>query len=140
MNKNILTNYLTKPSVYQNSHEEDFLLNFFFHTNKGVFVDIGGNLPDNAVSRIFWNTNWDGFVVEPLPDHAQLFRDANINVEEFALTSPEKATNGKMSFTIAHIVTPFSVQSPSSLQPPARNRGIAVAQSRWSAAPGSHLP
>jgi hypothetical protein len=41
---------------------------------------------------------------------------------------------------LSHIVTPFSAQSPSSLQSPVQSRGIVVAQSRWSAAPGSHLP
>jgi|GEM_PF-3242191 hypothetical protein len=46
----------------------------------------------------------------------------------------------ELVMAITHIVTPFSAQSPSSLQPPVQSRGIVVAQSRWSAAPGSHLP
>jgi FkbM family methyltransferase len=97
----MLANLLIKPSIYKSSYEERFLIDFFSNTNQGIFVDIGGNHPDSAVSKIFWDTLWKGFVVEPLPDHAQKFRDSNIDVEECALTSPEKATAGEMTFTVA---------------------------------------
>ena len=95
-----MNNFVT-PSVYPASFEEDFILEFFSDTDQGVFVDIGGNLPENAVSKLFWDRNWKGFVVEPLPENAHRFRDAGVDIEECALTSPENATVEKMSFTVA---------------------------------------
>jgi len=101
MTKDFFTEHLIKPAVFPASFEENFLIEFFSITDRGTYVDIGGNQPDNAVSKIFWNSDWNGFIVEPLPENAQLFRDAGVDIEECALTSPENATVEKMSFTIA---------------------------------------
>jgi len=98
---NTLFKALTNPSVYNSRHEEGLLLELFQNFNKGKFVDIGGNHPSSAISRIFWPYEWQGFVVEPLPHHAQQFRDINIDVEECAVTSPEIATTKEMTFTVA---------------------------------------
>lgn len=97
----MLSDYFIKPSVYRDSFEKELLTEFFSERSRGTYIDIGGNRPDSAVSKIFWNTIWEGFVVEPLPEHAQQFRDQNIDVEECAVTSPEKAQIGKTIFTVA---------------------------------------
>lgn len=83
---------------------EHELLASFFHLNSekpGVFIDIGGNLPTNAVSRPFLESDWTGIVVEPIPANAELFRICGWPiVEEVALTSPSKA---ETQFGLLHL-------------------------------------
>jgi len=99
---NILLEKLLTPSIYPSTHEQELLLKFFNNTKNGKYIDIGGNHPDSAVSKIFWEIEWEGFVVEPLTNYADKFRKLNIDTEECALTSPEKATSGQLSFTVAN--------------------------------------
>jgi len=92
---------LFKASVFTAENEAKFIHDFFPYNTSGYYIDIGANHPDSAVSKIFWNTTWKGFVIEPLPYHAQQFRNINIEVEECAVTSPEIAASKKTTFTTA---------------------------------------
>jgi len=92
---------LIQPSVFKSTKEKELLTSFFKHIKHGFYIDIGANQPNNAVSNIFWNTKWQGFIVEPLPEYAELFRKINIDTEECALTSPENLIKRKMTFSVA---------------------------------------
>lgn len=90
-------------SVLHHTEEETLLQDFFdgLETRR-VFVDVGGNLPMNAVSAPFLANGWSGLLVEAIPQNAEEFRLAGWPlVEAVALTSPEKALAGKAIFHLA---------------------------------------
>jgi FkbM family methyltransferase len=123
------TKFSPKKLVLHRTVEEGKLGEFFDGFKKpGVFVDIGGNRPQNAVSKIFLEYGWTGLVVEPIPENAEMFRQAEWPiVEEFALTSPEKAQDKFCDFHLAgpggeHSSLSLSGINPNSL----KNRTIRV--------------
>jgi len=90
----INSNFLIRKAVVHHTEEDALIKDFFSLDDKepGVFVDIGGNLPSNAVSKPFLESGWTGILVEPIPANAELFRTYGWPiVEEVAVTSPEKA-------------------------------------------------
>jgi FkbM family methyltransferase len=90
------------PSVFSDQKEERMLEEFFADTVKGFYVDVGGNLPDNSISKKFANAGWDGVVVEPIPENVEKFKAAGrMNVWQGAVTSPELAKNGTAKFHLA---------------------------------------
>lgn len=95
--------FVINRSVLHHTEEDALLMSFFeFFGAKKVFVDVGGNLPSNAVSAPFLAQGWVGLLVEAIPQNAALFTDAGWpTVEAVALTSPEKATAGTAIFHLA---------------------------------------
>ena len=121
--------FAPKKLVLHHTIEEQILRDFFDGLKvPGIFVDIGGNRPQNAVSRIFLENGWTGLVVEPIPENAEMFRaDEWPIVEEFALTSPEKAQDKICEFHLAgpggeHSSLSLTGINPNSLE----NRKIRV--------------
>ena len=87
-------NFRISRAVVHHTAEDDLIKNFFNIDAKqgGVFIDIGGNLPSNAVSKPFLESGWTGILIEPIPANAELFRSSGWPiVEEVAVTSPKKA-------------------------------------------------
>lgn len=69
---------ISLTEVIVSHHEEDRLLNDFFYVTgieRGVFIDVGGNVPENAVSRPFVQKGWQGVVIEPIPENAKRFEE-----------------------------------------------------------------
>jgi len=69
---------ISVTEVIVSHHEEDRLLNDFFDSTgieRGVFIDVGGNVPENAVSRPFVQKGWQGVVIEPIPENAKRFEE-----------------------------------------------------------------
>lgn len=80
----------SRKAIFHHTAEEDLLRLFFSDLLKGrpgVFIDIGGNIPENAVSKQFLDMGWSGVVVEPIPSNANKLRQYGWPaVEEVALT------------------------------------------------------
>ena len=69
-------NFRILKAVVHHTSEDELIRNFFNLGNlaKGVFVDIGGNLPCNAVSKPFLESGWNGILIEPIPKTAEAFK------------------------------------------------------------------
>lgn len=84
--------------VIVSHHEEDRLLNDFFDSigvDQGVFIDVGGNIPENAVSRPFVKKGWRGVLIEPIPKNAKRFEENGwADVVCGAVTSHKNAAKG----------------------------------------------
>lgn len=83
------------------SLERELLLSFFGDIDRGVYIDVGGNVPESSVTLPFHDLEWTGLVVEPIPGNAQKLRDAGRTVWEGALSSPKRAEAGTAKLYIA---------------------------------------
>jgi FkbM family methyltransferase len=99
----VIHRFSQRGSALHHSLEDQCLREFFFgFKTPGVFVDIGGNRPQNAVSRQLLESGWTGVIVEPIPWNAQELRSGGWPVvEELALTCPERAKQGTCEFHLA---------------------------------------
>lgn len=89
-------------AVFPDHHEPQLLANFFSEIPNGVYLDVGGNRPDNSVSAKFHNLGWSGLVIEPIPENADLFRKAGReNLWQGAVTSPSKSKEKTATFYLA---------------------------------------
>ena len=89
-------------AVFSDQFEPELLADFFAKTPKGVYLDVGGNRPDNSVSGKFHELGWTGLVIEPIPENAELFRKAGReNIWQGAVTSPSKSKEGTATFYLA---------------------------------------
>lgn len=97
-------------AVFEEEHEIQLIKNFFGNT-PNVFVDVGGNLPENSISTPLELCGWTGLVVEPQPDCCDALRakrnspifqcacvsqkqiDDGINVIRLFLAGPQSSTN-----------------------------------------------
>lgn len=118
-------NFRISKAVVHHTAEDELIRNFFDLSNstKGVFVDIGGNLPCNAVSKPFLEKGWDGILVEPIPKNAEAFKSAGWPiVEQVAVTSPEVAQNKTATFYLGGgIDGPHSSLDLDEMDPRSRN-------------------
>ena len=96
-----LLRILLAPSVYNASRESELLMQYFSEVDTGVFVDIGANVPESAVSLPFLRVGWTGLAVDPIPDNAESLREAGYQVWCGAVTSEERAKKGSMKFFVA---------------------------------------
>jgi len=91
-----------RPAVLHHTKEYDLLNLFFANLDHGIYIDVGGNVPNNAVSKPFHDKGWMGVVVEPIPENAARFRETGwTNVKEAAVTSPAKAKLGTTQLFLA---------------------------------------
>ena len=109
------------PSVYNDSFEDNMLAEFFSNQSNGYYVDVGGNLPENSISKQFYDLGWDGLVVEPIPKNVEKFKSVGRNnIWQGAVTSPQEASKGTTTFYLAggdgaHSSLDGGAISPSSL-------------------------
>ena len=40
-------------SVFKDTDEQKLLLDFFKDKSNGIYIDVGGNIPENSVSSVF---------------------------------------------------------------------------------------
>jgi FkbM family methyltransferase len=94
---------LLAPSVYNASKEPELLMRYFSEVDMGVFVDIGANVPESAVSLPFLKAGWTGVAVDPIPENAESLRKAGYDVWCGAVTSEVRAKEkeGETSFFVA---------------------------------------
>lgn len=118
-------NFRISRAVVHHTAEDELIRNFFNLGNsaKGVFVDIGGNLPRNAVSKPFLESGWDGILVEPIPNNAEVFKNAGWPiVEQVAVTSPDYAVKKTATFYLGGgIDGPHSSLDLDEMDPRSRN-------------------
>lgn len=94
--------FSSSRTVLHHTEEHHLLELFFDRLEQGVFVDVGGNIPSNAVSKPFHDRGWTGVLKEPIPDNAALFRASGwAKVEEVAVTNPEKSSAGSQELFLA---------------------------------------
>ncbi len=98
-----MSGFSITKTVLHHLEEERLLVSFFEPLDhNGIFVDIGGNLPENAVSKPFLKAGWTGLLFEPIPKNAEQFKTAQWpNVINKAVTSPSKAANETATFFLA---------------------------------------
>lgn len=96
-----LLRILLAPSVYHASEESELLQQYFSEFDSGVFVDIGANVSESAVSLPFLRAGWTGIAVDPIPDNAESLRKAGYEVWCGAVTSELKAAEGIATFFVA---------------------------------------
>jgi len=110
------------PSVFNDTFENQMLADFFEKTPNGYYVDVGGNSPENSISKQFAERGWKGLVIEPIPDNVEKFNTAGrANVWQGAVTSPTEAVKGTAIFHLAgedgaHSSLDRGAISPSSLR------------------------
>jgi FkbM family methyltransferase len=94
----------------------------------GVFVEVGGNTPQSAVTQKFLRHGWTGLIVEPIQDNAEALRQAGWPVvEQVALTSPELAKLETCTFHLAGEAGAHSSLALSGIHPQSRqNKTIQV--------------
>jgi FkbM family methyltransferase len=92
---------LIEPSVFDAGREAGLLRSHFSRVDSGVFVDIGANTADSAVSLPFLESGWAGLAVDPIPTNAKSLRNAGYKVWCGALTSEERAKEGTTTFFVA---------------------------------------
>jgi len=100
-----LLRILLAPAVYNASKEPELLQQYFSEVNMGVFVDVGANTFDSAVSLPFLKRGWTGLAIDPIPSNAESLREAGYRVWCGAITSELKAKKGKSSFFVAGGIT-----------------------------------
>ena len=68
---------LDEPLVSYAQNGEDIVLwRALGHISGGIYVDVGGWDPDlDSVTRLFYDRGWRGVDVEPIPEHAERFRE-----------------------------------------------------------------
>lgn len=90
-----------QSSSYTPSEEEKLIWKFFNNGNEGFFIEIGANHPVNLSQTYYLEKNgWDGILVEPLPDMADLLRhQRKAKVYEVACGAP--AERGTVDFFVA---------------------------------------
>jgi FkbM family methyltransferase len=92
---------VTAPAVFR-AEEETWLLNqFFADTKHGIFIDIGANEPESAVSLELFKRGWRGLVVDPIPSNATKLEAAGFDVWCGAVTTEEMAKAGETKFHVA---------------------------------------
>ena len=96
-----LLRILLAPSVYNASKESELLTQYFSEVDTGVFVDIGANVPESAVSLPFLKAGWTGVAVDPIPENAESLRKAGYDVWCGAVTSRSNAAEGVATFFVA---------------------------------------
>ena len=96
-----LLRILLAPSVYNASKEPELLMQYFSEVDTGVFVDIGANVPESAVSLPFLKAGWTGVAVDPIPENAESLRKAGYDVWCGAVTSRLNAAEGVTTFFVA---------------------------------------
>ena len=96
-----LLRILLAPSVYNASTEPELLMQYFSEVDTGVFVDIGANVPESAVSLPFLKAGWTGVAVDPIPENAESLRKAGYDVWCGAVTSRLNAAEGVATFFVA---------------------------------------
>ena len=96
-----LLRILLAPSVYNASKEPELLMQYFSEVDTGVFVDIGANVPESAVSLPFLKAGWTGVAVDPIPENAESLRKAGYDVWCGAVTSRLNAAEGVATFFVA---------------------------------------
>ena len=118
-------NFRILKAVVHHTAEDELIRNFFNLGNlaKGVFVDIGGNLPCNAVSKPFLESGWNGILIEPIPKNAEAFKNAGWPiVEQVAVTSPNYAQSKTATFYLGGgIDGPHSSLDLDEMDPRSRN-------------------
>lgn len=118
-------------AVFSNKSESKLLADYFSDDVSGYYVDVGGNLPQNSISKQFVDMGWDGLIIEPIPENVDQFISAGRNnVWQGAVTSPEEALKREATFYLAgrngaHSSLDGDAISPTSLQ----NKNIQVALS-----------
>ena len=96
-----LLRILLAPSVFNASRESELLMQYFSEVDTGVFVDIGANVPESAVSLPFLKAGWTGVAVDPIPENAESLRKAGYDVWCGAVTSRLNAAEGVTTFFVA---------------------------------------
>lgn len=92
---------LIAPAVFNPVKEGELLQRFFSGKDSGVFVDVGANTPESAVTLPFLKAGWAGVAVDPIPSNAESLRDSGYEVWCGAVTSETQAKQGFMSFYVA---------------------------------------
>jgi FkbM family methyltransferase len=89
-------------SVFKDTDEQKLLLDFFKDKSNGIYIDVGGNIPENSVSSVFHSLGWSGLIIEPIPLNVDRFiKEGRTNIWQGAVTSPVKAQNGCAIFHLA---------------------------------------
>lgn len=118
-------NFRISKAVVHHTAEDELIKNFFNLGNSvpGFFVDIGGNLPFNAVSKPFLESGWNGILIEPIPKNAEAFKSAGWPiVEQVAVTSPNYAQRKTATFYLGGgIDGPHSSLDLDEMDPRSRN-------------------
>lgn len=96
-----LYSYFLSRAVFQASTEQELLLDFFRTNSDGIFLDIGANEPDSAVSLPLFRRGWKGLVVDPIPSNAKKLETAGFDVYCGAVTTKNRAEHGETTFYIA---------------------------------------
>ena len=96
-----LYSHLLSRAVFPGSEEAKLLQDFFADNSVGVFLDIGANEPDSAVSLPLFRQGWKGLVVDPIPSNAKKLETAGFDVWCGAVTTKTIAEQGETKFHIA---------------------------------------
>ncbi len=97
-------------AIFPPEQETRLIREFFGARDKGFFVDVGANEPqEGSQSWHLENAGWEGILVEPQPDLAEKLRKMRAaKVYEAACSSPDRAGH-RMRL---HIAGPFSSFDP----------------------------
>ena len=96
-----LYSHLLSRAVFSASEEQKLLHDFFEANSVGVFLDIGANEPNSAVSLGLFGRGWKGLVVDPIPANASNLEAAGFEVWCGAVTTKEMAEKGVTNFHVA---------------------------------------
>jgi len=96
-----LYSHLLSRAVFPGSEEAKLLQDFFADNSVGVFIDIGANEPNSAVSLDLFKRGWKGLVVDPIPSNAKKLETAGFDVWCGAVTTKTIAEQGETKFHIA---------------------------------------
>jgi FkbM family methyltransferase len=84
---------------YAQNFEDVMLWRALKHVERGFYVDIGANDPVvDSVSKAFYDRGWRGVHVEPVPEFAQLLREAR--PEEAVIEKAVSALAGEMTLHV----------------------------------------
>lgn len=92
---------LIAPAVFEATREKELLIRYFSKIDTGVFVDVGANTADSAVSLPFLRLGWTGLAVDPIPSNVESLRKAGYEAWCGAVTSEEQSRKGSMPFFVA---------------------------------------
>lgn len=85
---------------YAQNFEDVMLWRALKHVEHGFYVDIGANHPVvDSISKAFYDRGWRGIHVEPVPEYAQLLREAR--TDEVVI---EKAVSAEAGVMTLHVV------------------------------------
>ena len=97
----VLYSHFLSRAVFPASTEQELLLDLFRTNSGGIFLDIGANEPDSAVSLPLFRRGWKGLVVDPIPSNAQKLEAAGFDVWCGAVTTKKMSEQGETKFHVA---------------------------------------